>query len=355
MGAINTLGSTWSLVLLLFKGVELLTVDLTFSALWYECSCNTWWLLELDVLISDVCVIILGADTKLLWTVDKGDGCHWWDGLSLCFWFNNAVGSIDWGGKDIVTELECIWDPSPVVNCITGWDMASIFSNCAFGIFITIWCCMGLPDTIKLGDDVINGLACNILPTVSVVYFVLGGVGASCLVVGADVEYSIIRGWGAVVLVTRGGGAAILVTGGTVILVTGAAVLLVTGGAVLLVRGGGGVAILVTGGAVILVTGGAALLVTGAVILVTGGGGAAILVTGSWGVISLVTEDTGIINLTCDAVEVIDIVVEFVPCAFVELTVVTVGLGGLVVEVSFFTLISFGCFTIFLAVVDAKI
>ena len=34
MGGMNKLGSGWSLALLLLEGKKLLTVDLTFSALW---------------------------------------------------------------------------------------------------------------------------------------------------------------------------------------------------------------------------------------------------------------------------------------------------------------------------------
>lgn len=258
-------------------------------------------------------------DVRLLWALDEGEGRHW-DRLSLGFWVTIVVARIGRGGKDMVTVLECIWDPSPVNCCIIGWDMASIFSNWALEIFITTGCGITLLDTNKLVDEVMTGLACNTLPTVSVVYLVAGGAVVYLVAAGVDASWT-------------------------------------TGGAVFLATGGGGGVFFVTGGwaAILLVTGSG-----DGIILVTGGAGGVILVTGGWGGINLVTGSGGIVNLIRDVVEVMDVVIvviEFVHCILAELTVAAaaVGLGGLVVNVSFFTATSFGCFTTFLVVtaVDA--
>lgn len=192
MGEINNLGNAWPLLALLsLKERELVTVDLTFSALWYECSCNTW-LLELDVVTSDVLITALGVieiDAELLWMFDEGNGCHL-DGLPSRFWFTNVVGIIDWGGKDIVTVLDCSWDPPPVVSCIIGWDTASIFSNCALEIFIMIGCDITLLDANELADA--DCLACNTVPTVGVVYT---ATGAAVVTGGVGIVYLVTGGW----------------------------------------------------------------------------------------------------------------------------------------------------------------
>lgn len=305
------LGSVSLLALPLLKGNELPTVDLVFSALWYECSCNTWLLLlGLDVFISDVITVLAAVEinAKLLWTLDEGDGRHW-DELSLCFWFTNVVGSIDCGGKDIVTVLECIWDPSLVVNCIIGWVIPSIFSNCAVGIFITTGCGMVVLDTNKLVAEVIKGLACITLPTVSVAYLVAATAAAYLVTGGVDVVF----------LVTTGGESAIL----------------------LLTRGGSNTFLLTRD--------------PGTVVLATWGTGAVFLVTRGAGDVNIATGCVGIVIVTFDIVEVMDVVVEFIHCVLAELTV-TAGFENFVVKTSFFTATSFGCFTTFLVVtaVDAK-
>lgn len=344
MGDMNNLGSSSSLPLLLLKGKELPTADLTSSALWYECSCNTWWLLlELDMFTSEFFITVLVAvdiTATLLWTLDEGDGRHWgW--VSLCFWFTNVVGKVGSIGKDIVTVFECcIWDPSPVANCIIGWDMASIFCSCTLGIFITTGRGMDLVDPNKLEDELIMGLACNTLPTVSVVYLVVaagvavclvtGGVGAVCLVAtrGTEAIFFEIGGGGAVFIVTGGGGTVFIVTG--------------CGGAIFLVTGGGSVVFLVMMGG-------------DAVFLVTGSGSVVFLVTRCVGVVNLVTPGgVEIVNITCDTAELMDATLEFVDCTTVEVIAAT-GLD-FVVKTSLFTATSFGCFTTFLVVtvVDAK-
>ena len=355
MGDMNNLGTDSSLALLLLKGKELLTVDLTSSALWYECSCNTWWLLlELDMFTSEFLITVLATvdiSVTLLWTLGEGDGRHW-DWVSLCFWFTNVVAKVGSIGKDIVTVLGCcIWDPSPVANCIIGWDKPSIFCNCSgLGILITTGCGMALVDGNKLADEVTIGLACNTLPTVSVVYLVVAVDVAVFLVTGSvGVGYLAMTRCGVAVFA-----AIFLVPGGrcTVVLVTGGGcvVFLVTGGgcAVFLVTGGGCAVFLATGG------GGTVFIVMegeGAVFMVTGG--TVVLVTRWVGAVNLVTAGEGIVNITCDAAETIEATVEFVRCVIMVVT--TAGGLGFVVNTSFFTA-SFGCFTTFLVVtvVDAK-
>ena len=275
--------------------------------------------------------------------------------------------------------FECIWDPSPVVKCTIGRDIASIVSNWTPGIVITTGCGMVLLDTNKLVDEVIRGLDCNTLPTVNAAYLVADGATVVCLVTGGTnvclIGFVDIPCSGSVFLVTEGKDGVLFKTG--------------SGGAIVSVAGGGGVVLLKTesGGATFdLVAGGGGAtvdLVTGGkggVFLKTGSGGAFDLVAGGGATINLVTGSVDVVSLTRDAADVTDVAVELVDCKLATVTaaavavvvavatvlvvmvVVLVGVGGgrgldLAVRASFFTVTSFDCFTTFLVVtiVDARI